>query len=161
MNLVVIPLFSKILNFIHPHRTMVLQANFAKRTDLENAPPPTHPKSLAARLHSSINDTSRRRRLRSSGVSKYAVEQAKRRNANRPRASSIVRFNFTAVPTSPDVEMNDAVSGPRSTPISFPRKLGRPAFKEVSLEALKAVDPSLVDTDIYHIRESLQEMGSE
>ena len=146
---------------------MVLQPNFAKRTDVENTPPSTHSKGLAGRLHSSIYDTSRRRRARASGVSltsKYALEQAKRRTANKSKASAYVRFTFTAVPTSLDVEMNDAspsTSGPRSIPISFPRTLGRPEFKEVSLEALQAVDPSLVDTDIIHIRETLQEFGPE
>jgi hypothetical protein len=151
---------------------MVLQANFAKRTvtDVENAPPSTHSKGLAGRLHSSIYDTSRRRRARTSGVSltsKYAIEQAKRRTANKSKTSesAYVRFTFTAVPTSLDVEMNDATrpsaSGPRSIPISFPRTLGRPEFKEVSSEALQSVDPSLVDTDINHIRETLQELGPE
>lgn len=147
---------------------MVLQANFAKRTDVENAPPSTHSKGLAGRLHSSIYDTSRHRRARTSGVSlksKYAIEQAKRRTANKSKASAYVRFTYTAVPTSLDVEMNDAThpstSGPRSIPISFPRTLGRPEFKEVSSEALQAVDPSLVDTDINHIREAIQELGPE
>ena len=152
----------------HPYHTMVLQPNFAKRTDIENAPPSTHSKGLAGRLHSSIHDTSRRRRARTSGVSltsKYALEQAKRRTANKSKTSPYVRFTFTAVPTSLDVEMNDAtrspISGPRSIPISFPRTLGRPEFKEVSSEALQAVDPSLVDLDINHIRETLQEFGPE
>jgi hypothetical protein len=147
---------------------MVLQPNFAKRSDVENAPPSTHSKSLAGRLHTSINDTSRRRRARTFGVShtsKYALEQAKRRTAIKSKASAYVRFTFTAVPTSLDVEMSDATrsstSGPRSIPISFPRTLGRPEFKEVSSEALQAVDPSLVDTDINHIRETLQDFGPE
>ena len=149
---------------------MVLQPNFAKRTDVENAPPSTYSKGLAGRLHSSIHDTSRRRRARTSGVSlstsKYAIEQAKRRTANRSKASSVyVRFTVTSVPTSLDVEMDDATrlstSGPRSIPISFPRTLGRPEFKEVSSEALEAVDPSLVDADIHHIRETLEELGPE
>jgi hypothetical protein len=54
-----------------------------------------------------------------------------------------------------------STSGPRSIPISFPRTLGRPEFKEVSSEALQAVDPSLVDTDVNHIREALEELGPE
>jgi hypothetical protein len=147
---------------------MVLRPNFAKRSDVENAPPPIHSKGLAARLHSSIYDTSRRRRVRTSGVSltsKYALEQAKRRTTNKSKASSYVRFTFTAVPTSLDVEMNDATrlstSGPSSIPVGFPRTLGRPEFKEISSESLQAVDPLLVDTDINHIRETLQEFGPE
>jgi hypothetical protein len=39
---------------LHPYLTVVLQANFAKCTDVENAPPSTHPKGLTSRLHSSI-----------------------------------------------------------------------------------------------------------
>lgn len=148
---------------------MVLQANFAKRTDVENAPPSTHSKGLAGRLHSSIQDTSRRRRARTSGnslTSKYAIELAKRRTTNKSKASSCyVHFKVTAVPTSLDVEMDDAtgpsISGSRSVPISLPRTLGRPAFKEVSSEALRAVDPSLADTDVNHIRETLEEFGPE
>ena len=150
---------------------MVLQPNFAKRTDVENAPPlSTHSKGLASRLRNSIYDTSRRRRARTSGgslTSKYAIEQAKRRTANKSKAteSAYVRFTFTAIPTSLDVEMNDATrpsaSGPRSIPVCFPRTLGRPEFKEVSSEALEAVEPSLVDTDINHVRETLQELGPE
>jgi hypothetical protein len=54
--------------------------------------------------------------------------------------------------------MSDAtrspISGPKSIPIGFPRTLGRPEFKEILSEALQAVDPSLVDTDINHIRET-------
>jgi hypothetical protein len=68
--------------------------------------------------------------------------------------SAYVRFGHAL-----DVEMNDATrpstSGPRSIPISIPRTLGRPEFTEVSSEALQAVDPSLVDTDINHICETL------
>jgi hypothetical protein len=164
-------LFSSISDSLHPYLsnlTMVLQANFAKRTDVENTPPSTHTKGLASRLHSSINDTSRRRRTRTSGISlssKYAIEQAKRRNANKSKASAYVRFTFTAVPTSLDVEMDDvarpSTSGPRSIPISFPRTLGRPEFKTVSSEALQAIDLSLVDTDINHIHEVLEEFGPE
>jgi hypothetical protein len=150
---------------------MVLQANFAKRTDAENTPPYTSSKGLASRLHSSIHDPSRRRRARTSGVShtsKYAMEQAKKRTANKSKASACVRFTVTAVPTLPDVEMDDATrpsasypSVPRSIPISFPRTLGRPEFREVSSDALQAIDPSLVDTDINHIRETLEELGPE
>ena len=147
---------------------MVLQANFAKRTDVENAPPSTPSKSLAGRLHSSIYETSRRRRARTSGVSlasKYAIEQARRRAANKSKAPSVVPFTFIARPSSLDVQMDDAsgpsTSGRRSVSFNFPRELGRPEFKEVSSEALQAVDPFLVETDIINIRETLQELGPE
>jgi hypothetical protein len=58
-----------------------------------------------------------------------------------------------------DVEMDDA--HPRSIPINFPRTLARPEFKEVSPEALQAVDPSLADMDINHIRKTLEMLGPE
>lgn len=148
---------------------MVLQANFAKRTDAENTPPSAHSKGLASRLHSSIHDTSRRRRARASGASytsKYAIEQALRRNTTKSKAAVSVRFTVTTVPAPLDVEMDDAthpstsyLSTPRSIPINFPRTLGRPEFREVSSEALQVIDPSLVDTDINHIRETLEELG--
>ena len=150
---------------------MVLQANFAKRTDAENTPPSTHSKGLAGRLHNSIHETTRRRRGRTSGApytSKYAVEQAKKRNTNKSKTAASVRFTVTTVPTPVDVEMDDAtrpstsyLSGPGSIPITLPRTLGRPEFREVSSEALQAIDPSLADTDIGHIRESLEELGPE
>lgn len=151
---------------------MVLQANFAKSIDAENTPPVTYSKGLASRLHTSIHDTSRRRRARNSGVShtsKYAIEQAKRRNSNKSKtAAACVRFTVTTVPSPVDVEMDDAtrpstsyLPAAKSIPISFPRILGRPEFREVSPEALQAIDPSLVDTDINHIRETLEELGPE
>jgi hypothetical protein len=88
------------------------------------------------------------------------LEQAKRWIAIKSKASAYVRFTFMAVPTSLHVEMSDAtrspISGPKSIPIGFPRTLqvGRPEFKEMLSEALQAVDPSLVDTDINHIRKT-------
>ena len=150
---------------------MVLQANFAKRTDTENTPPPVYSKGLANRLHSSIHDTSRRRRARTSGLSyksKYAVKQASRQQTNKSKTAASVRFTVTSISTPPDVEMDDATRAssshfpaPRSIPISFPRTLGRPEFREVPSEALQAIDPSLADTDINHIRETLEDLGSE
>lgn len=148
---------------------MVLQANFAKRTDVENAPPSTHSKSLASRLHSSLQDASRRRRARTSGhslTSKYAIELAKKRTANKSKASSCyVHFKAPSVPPSSDVKMGDATppsfSGLRRVPISLPRTLGRPEFKEVSSEALRTIDPTLADININHIREALEECGPE
>ena len=44
-----------------------------------------------------------------------------------------------------------SISRPRSIPTSFPRTLAQPEFKEVSPEALQAVDPSLADIDINHL----------
>lgn len=163
------PAFSNIILTITSTAAMVLQANFAKRPDTENTPPSTYSKGLASRLHSSIHDASRRRRARTSGVShtsKYVIDQAKRRTANKSKASACVRFTVTAVPTALDVEMDDAtrastsyISPPRSIPMSFPRTLGRPEFREVSSDALQAIDSSLADTDINHLRDTLEDLG--
>ncbi|KAF8964763.1 hypothetical protein BDZ97DRAFT_1918722 [Flammula alnicola] len=148
---------------------MVLQnlrpTNFAKDPDTENTPPSTssHPKGLVSRLQ----DASRRRRARTSGMParnpKYHVDQAKRRSNARPKTS--VRFIVTTVPTLADVEMADAASSsslrPRSYPISLPKELARPEFKDISSEALLAVEPSLEETDLQFLRDSLESLGPE
>lgn len=141
---------------------MVLQSNFAKRTESENTPP-TNPKLLTSRLH----DTTRRRRARMSGSGltrkpKYSVEQAKRRNETRSKTS--VRFTVTTVPTITDVEMAEAEipqHQPRTYPLSLPKELARPEYKEVPVESIQAIDSSLVDTDLEHLRESLELLGPE
>ncbi|KAF8153097.1 clampless1 Clp1 protein [Crassisporium funariophilum] len=150
---------------------MVLQANFAKRivSNMENTPPSLqlNAKGFAARVQSTIQDASRRRRARNAGTSqtpKYAVEQAKRRSHS--KAKSSVRFIVTTTPTpvANDVEMKDASPTAtryttRTFPVNFPRELARPEFKEVSQEAIRAVDSTLMDTDIEHIRESIEILG--
>lgn len=148
---------------------MVLQPNFAKRMESENTPP-TNSKLLTSRLH----DTRRRRaRMSGSGITKklkYSVDQAKRRNETRSKAS--VRFTVTTVPTIADVEMAEARAEtraeaespkhqPRTYPLSLPKELARPEYKEVPAESIQAIDPSLADVDMEHIRESLELLGSE
>lgn len=151
-------------------KPMVLQPNFAKRMESENTPP-TNSKLLTSRLH----DTARRRRARTSGSGmtrklKYSVDQAKRRNETRSKAS--VRFTVTTVPTIADVEMAEAKTEaraeaespkhqPRTYPLSLPKELARPEYKEVPAESIQAIDPSLADIDKEHIRESLELLGSE
>lgn len=148
---------------------MVLQANFAKSSDAENTPPPTYSKGLSHRLHTTIHATSRRRRARgASYTSKYAIEQAKRRGTNKSKAPACVRFTVATLPTPLDVEMSDATRPstsyspvPKFVPVTLPRILGRPEYREVSPEALQAIDPLLADTDINHVRETLEELGPE
>jgi len=145
---------------------MVLQPNFARRTESENTPP-TNPKLLTSRLHTSVHDASRRRRARMSGSGitkkqKYSIEQAKRRNETRSKAS--VRFTVTTVPTLADVEMTEAETPqrqPRTYPLSLPKELARPEYKEVPVESILAIDASLADTDMEHIRDSLEMLGPE
>jgi len=97
------------------------------------------------------------------------LTKPKRRTTNKSKASSAcICFTFATVPTAaPDVKMDDHIGAstsyflcPRSIPISFPRTLGRPEFREVSSDALQA-NSSLVNTDINHIRKTLQELGPE
>jgi hypothetical protein len=144
---------------------MVLQSNFAKRSN-ENNPPIQHGgKSLSSRIRSSLHDAARRRRARANGVprtSKYAVAQAKRRSLSKLPGTT-VRFHLTTIttPPVPDVEMKDA-EPPFSTstvPVMLPRELGRPEYCEISQEAITAVDPELAGTDISYLREGLEEFG--
>ncbi|KDR77260.1 hypothetical protein GALMADRAFT_225370 [Galerina marginata CBS 339.88] len=150
---------------------MVLRPNFAKHTanQNENHPPARtlNSKALVSRIQSSLHDTSHRRRSRISGMTrtpKYAVEQAKRRNTNKAKTS--LRFNVTTVPTLADVEMADgsstsSVPRPRAFPISLPKELGRPDFKEINREIIDAVDPTLAETDLDYLRENLEVLGPE
>jgi hypothetical protein len=50
---------------------------------------------------------------------------------------------------------------PRTYPLSLPKELARPEYKEIPLESIQAVDPSLTDTDMEHIHECIDMMGSE
>ena len=147
---------------------MVLKSNFCKRVDAENTPPPSHGgKSFASRFRSILPEAARRRRARTNGVartSKYAIEQAKRRNISKS-LSTTMRFKVTTITLPPivDVEMKD--TDPSFTnatvPITLPRELGRPEYCEVSDEAITAVDSDLLDTDISYIREELEKFGPE
>ncbi|TFK31714.1 hypothetical protein BDQ12DRAFT_671646 [Crucibulum laeve] len=151
---------------------MVLQSNYAKRyvSNAENTPPTlSAAKSLASRLRNNIQQTSRRRRARTSGTSdaKYAVDQAKRRST---KSTAPVRFNVksrsAASPT--DVEMKDAEperntssssSNDKNVQLLLPRTLERPDYCEVKQEALVAVDPLFVDVNPSYLREQIREFG--
>lgn len=156
---------------------MVLQSNFAKRiaSDAENHPIDhfgASGKALGSRVRTTLQDAARRRRARTNGTSrtpKYAVEQAKRRSTTKsPSTVTSVKFTVTTIPgttppaTNTDVEMKDA--GPSSSkistvPVLLPRELGRPEFQEISKEAIEAVAPELIGTDLDYIRDNLEEFG--
>lgn len=94
---------------------------------------------------------------------KYSVQHAKRRS---DKSKTSVRFTVTTVPTIADVEMAEAQTPqpqpkPRTYPLSLPKELARPEYKEVPVESLQAIDPALANTDIEHIRDSLDLLGSE
>ncbi|KAG2007211.1 hypothetical protein CC2G_014924 [Coprinopsis cinerea AmutBmut pab1-1] len=139
----------------------------ARRADAENMPPAPAVKGVAAnRLRSSLHDASRRRRGRATNTprnSKQLVEQAKRRDVMKPKSTSTGSLKFTITsPPSTDVQMSDAApstSTPLTIPISLPKELARPQFKEVPREALMAVNPELADTDPEYIRQVLESHG--
>ena len=45
--------------------------------------------------------------------------------------------------------------------ITLPRRLARPAYREVNVDALAAVDPELVGVSVEYIRDMLEETGLE
>lgn len=48
-----------------------------------------------------------------------------------------------------------------STPITLPRCLARPDYKEISKEVITAVDPELSSIPVQYIREGLEVTGPE
>ncbi|KAJ7777931.1 hypothetical protein DFH07DRAFT_713316, partial [Mycena maculata] len=117
------------------------------------------------RIRSSIQDPARRRRARSSS-SKYATNQAKRKTKTSPPTT--LQFDVTSVSAPPvaDVEMGDAEQPSRTTQTyRLPRELLRPAFQEISIETLLAIDPDLGDLEeledagVEYIREKFDDFG--
>jgi len=119
-------------------------------------------KALVTRITSSLQDASRRRRARTSGMpsSKYSIHQAKKKSGVK---SKPVRFAVQTIPTIPDVEMKDAslASTSKKFEVGFPRELTRPDFKEVSPEALTSIDPQLAELELDFLREHLDVLGPE
>lgn len=152
---------------------MVLRPNnFAKQPANENQPPAARPgpslnsKGLVSRL--GLGDAAHRRRSRTSGMTrtpKYIVEQAKRRGDNKTKKSKTsLRFTVTTVPTMNDIEMADgspSMPRARTFPINLPKELSRPEYKPINLEVIEAVDPTLADTDLDYLRDSVEVLGSE
>ncbi|TFK29475.1 hypothetical protein FA15DRAFT_345853 [Coprinopsis marcescibilis] len=150
---------------------MVLRSNIqlARRADTENLPPATPLKPGSRQLNTLLHDANRRRRGRTTGVPrsnpKFLAEQAKRKltaqkGSKASNSPSSMKF-VIPVPQSGDVEMRDAspTSSKKTIPITLPKELARPQFKEVAREAIAAVDPELADTDPEYIREKLEEFG--
>lgn len=144
---------------------MVLQSR--RVSNLENAHPSFLPhssvKSIGHRIRSSIQDPTRRRRVRVART----TEQTKRKS--KPKTpSSTLQFNVTSVSATPpiaDVEMRDADPEPQPSLTTqsyrLPRELLRPAYQEISRETLLTVEPDLAgdDLDIEYAREIFEDIG--
>jgi len=76
-----------------------------------------------------------------------------------------MRFKITTITTPPivNVEMKDAEPSfaTATVPITLPRELGRPEYREVSEQAITAVDPELLGTDVSYLRDGLERFGPE
>ena len=150
---------------------MVLRPkNFAKAPANENQSPAasravTSSKGLVSRL--GLADASHRRRSKISGMTrttKYAIEQAKRRNDMAKKAAkSPMVFKVTRAPAVNDVVMGDSSSSPQAkvTQLHLPKELGRPEYKEIDKEVIGAIDATAADTDIEYIREGLESISTE
>lgn len=124
-------------------------------------------KQPASMLNSSIQNASKRRRARATGVvvpgnPRYAAAQAKRRSMTKKSASVKISMRAAA---SKDVEMSEAEvasgsgAGPAMTPITLPKYLARPDYKEISLANIIALDPELKDVPLQYIQEGLETTG--
>ncbi|KAG5338695.1 hypothetical protein C0989_006560 [Termitomyces sp. Mn162] len=143
-----------LVDFLATNATMILQSNFAKRnvSNVENTPPSVLPKSLVSRL-------SHRRRVRHGNLNKYVAEQAARRSRKQPPKQ--LKFNMTALPI-PNIEMSDAApvaSSSNTVPVSLPKELARPAFKEVTREALLACSSTFTEVPAAYIRDAFEPFG--
>jgi hypothetical protein len=147
----------------------------------ENEPPTSRLSShlqaktltLTSRLRNNTQDASRRRRSRTAGEARYVVDQAKQRRARIRSVSNLLRFHVSAPPPRTpkragerDTDMVDALPElPPSpmpivtVPVSLPRYLARPAYREVSKEGLIAIEPHLEDEDMDTILEGLENIG--
>ncbi|KAF9485663.1 hypothetical protein BDN70DRAFT_795358 [Pholiota conissans] len=137
--------------------------NLAKDENAVPTPAP-RPKGLVSRIY---KDASARRRNRVNGTPQSTVnraDQAKRRRKAKPKAP--VRLNLTTVPQVSDVEMSNGESSsgsaqPKTYPLHLPRELMRPHYKEVSVDLLRELEPSLAELDLPFIRLSLEAASSD
>ncbi|KAG5651055.1 hypothetical protein H0H81_010051 [Sphagnurus paluster] len=117
---------------------MVLQSKFHSNGARTTTPPPS---VLPSKLRA-LRTRKTQRRTRVKGT-KCCAEQA----AHRVRVAKVPALKTQApAPTMP---------------VRLPKKLGRPAVREVSREALVAVDKSLVDVHPAYLREGLAAFGPE
>jgi len=160
---------------------MVLQAPNYRRPPKarENEPPIPKPsnrakaKTLASRIRTTVQESSRRRRGRPTGEARYAVGQARQHRSRIKSISNIVRFRVAAPQHSPspvenkETDMKDdspelLPHSPLSittAPVSLPRFLQRPSFREVSKTVLSAIEPDLKHTNLDYIMEGLEHLG--
>ena len=152
---------------------MVLQTSNMKRIDNENTPPLHKAQGLnkpGVSINRTSNDVARRRRARNNGgthTPRYAVEQARRRSATKSPTAS-VRIDVAVLPRTPspdkDVQMqgtgqSPSHQSPPSVPITLPRNLARPDYREISKDAIAAVDPPLRNVNMDYILDGLEVLG--
>lgn len=130
-----------------------------KKRNSENTPP--KPKVASSKASSSsITAASRRRRARSNGMYEKlrAVESARRRNTRSPAVTLDVKPVATPSPAE-DAMICDAPATTTSMPhmvVKLPRRLARPAFRDIEKATLAAIEPDLADTPIEYIRDTLR-----
>lgn len=154
---------------------MVLQSNYARRaSNAENVYPSARLSSKrSSNLRSSIQNASKRRRARNTGTPaknpRYVVEQAKKKSMTKASTAAVdLEVSVPAAPThveTKDVEMSDMESSgsgskaEQKTPVSLPRYLIRPDYKEVSRDIISAIDSELADVPLDYIQEGLEITG--
>ncbi|KAN0094560.1 hypothetical protein V8E55_002847 [Tylopilus felleus] len=135
---------------------MPLQSSSSpRRSDAENTPPIPRLATNKSKVRGGIQGSSRRRRVRSTGGPnhpRYAIGQAKHKSSSRSQHSPV----NVQLPSSPEVDVPDPVS---TIPVSLPRYLSRPSFRDTAKEAITSVAPELAETHLSYIREGLQCLG--
>ena len=158
---------------LSPQTTMVLQnirvSNGAQHPNAENAPPQANgsssrtKKGLISRVY---QDAATRRRTRGMGnttrTPKYRADQAKRRADSQPRSSS-VKFNVSPGISVSAIDENAIASSsaPKAIPISFPKELNRPLWKDVDLAPLYSIEPELDGMELPFILDSVAGISDE
>jgi len=156
---------------------MVLQptGNSERRSKSENSPPPVYvdarsaAKGFTNRLQTNLIERRRARVTDSSSLSpystaKYKIDQSKRRRAqiSKPKTKGPIKFKV-ASPSPADVEMADGSKGQsfKTVPVSLPRELPRPEYKDVNTAVLAAIEQSSEESNVDYLRECLTTMGPE
>lgn len=147
---------------------MVFQSNHARRaSNSENVHPSSYRRSSSKRYSSFRNSTqspSRRRRARTTGNNNpRSPAHRSARRTNTRASTAAVRFDIAREVT--DAEANDtemreeAGSSSQKTPITLPRWLARPDYREVRRETLVAIDPEFADVPLEYIQDGLESTG--
>ncbi len=136
-----------------------------------NAPPQANgsssrtKKGLISRVY---QDAATRRRTRGMGntttrTPKYRADQAKRRADSQPRSSS-VKFNVSPGISVSAIDENAIASStqpPKAIPISFPKELNRPLWKDIDLAPLHSIEPDLAGMELPFILDSVAGISDE